>query len=231
MEPLPHLPIPDWTPELDASFISQGKIEESPDGCFIWTGPIFMPGGYGRFYIPSGEKGKAGRSYRAHRVIYAWLVGDPGEAVLDHICHDPLECFDSDDYCIHRRCVNPDHLVPTTRGDNVRRGLPGSPLWHPQGNSLKQISARGHDLDYVDPRRGWRESRVDRAAATARYRERNREEINATRRANRQRITYDPRPCLWCGTVYQPMRSDSRYCTERACINDRQRANRNKRLA
>lgn len=233
MEPLPHLQIPDWTPELEASFLFQGKIEESPGGCLTWTGPVFIPGGYGRFYIPSGEKGKVGRNYRAHRVIYAWRIGDPGEAVLDHICHDPLECF-SDDYCIHRRCVNSDHLRPTTRGENVRRGLPGSPLWHPAGNSRKTHCDRGHefapDNTRHDPRTGWRSCKTcDRIDAAHRL-ERDRDKINARRREIRKRITYDIRPCLCCGLDYQPMRSDSRYCTRQACINERQRINRNKRL-
>jgi len=238
MEPLPHLQIPDWTPELEASFLSQGQIEESPGGCLTWTGPVFIPGGYGRFYIPSGEKGKVGRNYRAHRVIYAWRIGEPGEAILDHTCHDPLECL-SDDYCIHRRCVNPDHLQPTTRGENVRRGLPGSPLWHPLGNSLKTHCDNGHEFTpentYRDLKTGYRACSICKAARAAKaYAEMTDEErdaLNAKRRANRKRITYEPRQCQEpeCTNIYQPMRSESRYCSEQACINRRQNANRAKR--
>jgi hypothetical protein len=234
MEPLPHLQIPDWTPELEASFLSQGKIEESPSGCLTWTGPIFIPGGYGRFYVPSGEKGKAGRVYRAHRVIYAWRVGDPGEAVLNHVCHDPFECRTSDNYCIHRRCVNPDHLEPTTRGENVRKGLPGSPLWHPLGNSLKTHCDYGHEFTpentYKNPKTGDRACKICKAArAAATYAEMTDEErdaLNAKRRANREHITYDLRPCEACGLDYQPLRSTSRFCPRKACINKRQSANR-----
>jgi len=238
MEPLPHLQILDWTPELEASFLSQGKIEETPSGCLTWTGPVFLPGGYGRFYVPSGEKGKAGRVYRAHRVMFAWRNGDPGQAVLNHICHDPFECFASDDYCIHRRCINPDHLEPTTRGDNVRKGIPGSPLWHPLGNSLKTHCDNGHEFTpentSINKKTGWRSCKICSAARTAATRsamtDEERDAHNDRRRANRKHITYEVRPCENCGKPYQPIRSTSQFCQRKVCVNERQRLNRNVRL-
>lgn len=248
MEPLQHLPIPLWTPELEALFLKQGQLIETPSGCLVWSGGVFRSGGYGCFYVPSGEVGKAGRSYRAHRVMYAWRKGDPGEAIVDHLCHDPTLCFTTDNYCEHRRCVNIDHLGLTDRGENVRRGLPGSPLWHPDGNSNKILSSSGQKLDYVDPR-GWRSSRADRAAAVARHYARNRDEINAkkreARRAKGELVAHQPRPCRVCGRIFVPLRVSATrgfLCPEpdksdevahrawRDCVNLRQNENRRRRL-
>ena len=222
MEPTP-VPIPPKTPELEALFNLHVPPPDPITGCQWWTGHKY-PTGYGRIYVPGLR-----RSFRAHRVIYAWTYGDT-EDILDHLCHKPLLCvLDQNGWCPHRSCVNPLHLEATTRGENVRRGLPGSPLWNPAGNSYKKLSDSGREFDYVDPR-GWRGSRKDRREAVARYRDSNRDAINAKRRAEREHITYERRPCPKCGTIYQPYRSDSRYCTTRDCINQRQRENRDKRL-
>lgn len=44
----------------------------------------------------------------AHRAAYTMIKGDPGEAVIDHLCRN-------------RRCVNPQHLEAVTQLVNVRR--------------------------------------------------------------------------------------------------------------
>jgi len=45
-----------------------------------------------------------------HRVVYLALVGDPGDADLDHLCRN-------------RACCNPDHLEAVTHQTNINRGL------------------------------------------------------------------------------------------------------------
>lgn len=226
-------PIPVKTPELEASFAYQGQVEVTDFGCHIWQGPRYPHGGYGRFYVPSGELNIPGKTYRAHRVAYAWAFGDT-EFILDHLCHDPIQCqLDARGWCIHRACVNPEHLEPTTRGENVRRGIPGSPLWHPLGNTLKQICDHGHEFTeentYVNPR-GERQCRTCARETTRRYNDRNREIVNARKRERRERIVYDERPCQNCGLPFTPEKSTGRFCTRRACVNDRQRINRLRRL-
>lgn len=71
------------------------------DACWIWTGGR-QSAGYGRLSF--------GARTLAHRAVYELLVGPiPEGLTLDHLCRVPL-------------CVNPDHLEPVTRGENVLRG-------------------------------------------------------------------------------------------------------------
>jgi hypothetical protein len=70
--------------------------------CWLWTGTL-AGGGYGWFLAD-------GKSTPAHRWAYEYLVGPiPDGLDIDHLCRV-------------RRCVNPDHLEPVTRIENVRRG-------------------------------------------------------------------------------------------------------------
>lgn len=68
--------------------------------CWEWTGQLNH--GYGRAHMH-------GRLMSAHVAIWELLVGPvPDGLELDHLC-------------LNRRCVNPDHLEPVTRGENMRR--------------------------------------------------------------------------------------------------------------
>lgn len=74
----------------------------SPSGCWLWTAAIAW-NGYGNFRLE-------GRSAFAHRVAYTWIVGPvASELDLDHLCRV-------------RNCVNPEHLEPVTRRENLLRG-------------------------------------------------------------------------------------------------------------
>lgn len=76
-------------------------------GCWIWLGSLGS-GGYGLV----GFK-KRNTSQVAHRFVYESIKGPIPEGLeLDHKCRV-------------RSCVNPDHMEPVTRLENIRRGLKG----------------------------------------------------------------------------------------------------------
>lgn len=76
-------------------------------GCLVWLGHTHA-NGYGRIRVGYG----ADRVMQpAHRAVYEMCVGPiPPGLDLDHLCRV-------------RHCVNPDHLEPVTRGENVQRGF------------------------------------------------------------------------------------------------------------
>lgn len=77
------------------------------DGCWEWTASK-NPAGYGQISTGRGQP-----PAKAHRVLYELLVGPiPEGLTIDHLCRN-------------RGCVNPSHLEPVTRGENVRRGIGG----------------------------------------------------------------------------------------------------------
>lgn len=78
------------------------KIQRQPDGCWLWTGGI-SSNGYGTWTL-------GGATNSAHRLLYTLLVGPvPIGLDLDHLCRNRL-------------CVNPSHLEPVTRRENLLRG-------------------------------------------------------------------------------------------------------------
>jgi hypothetical protein len=90
-------------------------VEVKADGCWMWTGSTRQ--GYGQIWTSSVDGERSLLS--AHRAMYEVKVGPiPAGHDVDHRCHD-VTCVPP---CLHRLCVNPDHLKPATRGDNIRRG-------------------------------------------------------------------------------------------------------------
>jgi hypothetical protein len=116
------------------------------DGCWEWTGSLTE--GYGQV---QSEK----RKWLAHRLAYVWMIGPiPSGLELDHLCRN-------------RRCVNPHHLEPVTRRENILRGEGPSA----QAARLTHCK-RGHDLALNAERagEGHRRCRVcARATARAYY--------------------------------------------------------------
>jgi hypothetical protein len=116
-----------WEEEA-RDFILARCIPEPNTGCWLWTGTIVQPGGYGcgtfqrkRFY--------------AHRLSFAAFLGRLlNGLVIDHVCRQ-------------RSCVNPHHLRQVTLEDNtLARGS--------QAVTAKNLRAetciRGHEFDKRD---------------------------------------------------------------------------------
>lgn len=124
--------------------------EWNPDlgNCWLWLAYI-GPGGYGRFKPPGRRSPEV-----AHRVAYRLMVGPIDKGLdLDHLCRV-------------RSCVNPGHLEPVTRQENLLR----SPLMGGL-NREKTHCANGHPYDEENTyfaasgRRNCRQCQRDRRAA------------------------------------------------------------------
>jgi hypothetical protein len=102
------------------------KIDiDSDTGCWNWTSKI-NDNGYG-LIASVVETGKRPIEQRAHRVVYEMHKGPIPEGLdLDHLCRN-------------RKCVNPDHLEPVSRAENLRRGSSE----HSRG---KTHCKRGHEF-------------------------------------------------------------------------------------
>lgn len=93
------------------------KVEKRA-GCWIWRGAVSTGTTYGSFYVDRATK------VGAHRYSYTLLRGAiPEGSDLDHLCRQRL-------------CVNPDHLEPVTRQENVQRGS-----W---GHAMRKHCKHGH---------------------------------------------------------------------------------------
>ncbi len=98
------------------------KIKKLPGGCWQWVGAIGTHG-YGRFRAD-------GKTQQAHRVSYTVHKGPiPAGLDLDHLCRN-------------RGCVNPDHLEPVTRRENLLRGETFT-----AANAAKTHCPQGHPYD------------------------------------------------------------------------------------
>lgn len=96
------------------------RVNKTPT-CWLWTGYLDR-GGYGTIRVP-------GKRFKVHRFAYEMLASRIPEGYeIDHLCRI-------------RHCVNPEHLEPVTRKENVLRGE------SPSAKAARQTHCiRGHEL-------------------------------------------------------------------------------------
>jgi hypothetical protein len=107
-----------------------------------------------------------------HRFVYgAFVEPIPDGKEIDHLCHNADPSCPSDASCLHRRCVNPDHLEAVTHRENMDR----SPNNLAVKNRLKSHCLHGHPYDEANTRvtsHGGRACRACNREAQQRFRER-----------------------------------------------------------
>jgi hypothetical protein len=116
------------------------KYVVTDGGCWVWTASLNRSG-YALFY--DGQK-----MVIAHRWAYQQMVAPiPADLETDHLCRV-------------RECVNPAHLEPVTKAENVRRGYASRPP--------KARCKHGHDFTpentYIKPN-GFRACRTCKRGA------------------------------------------------------------------
>ena len=81
------------------------KVEPEPNsGCWVWTAYVRRDG-YGELQL-----GRGPGAILSHRFAYEYFIGAiPPGLTLDHKCRN-------------RQCVNPAHLEPVSRRENILRG-------------------------------------------------------------------------------------------------------------
>lgn len=134
------------TTALQPPLRSRVALDPAGSGCWLWTGNI-SPNGYGRY----------GSRY-AHRLVFEALVGPIAEGLdLDHLCRV-------------RGCVNPAHLEPVSRSENLRRGdmdrqaaKTHCRAGHPYSGDNLYVSPRGSRGCRACMRDAWRRCRDRRA--------------------------------------------------------------------
>lgn len=78
-------------------------------------------------YVKTNWRGKP---ISMHRKVFIQTYGEiPDNMVVDHICHNVAVangmCLSSKSQCIHRSCINPEHLRLLTKTENQNAGLNG----------------------------------------------------------------------------------------------------------
>ena len=133
--------------------------------CWIFTGDKNKVTGYSRISLDGQPEYVHRASYRLHG---GTLVED---MTIDHRCHNGDPGCRGNASCVHRRCVNPDHLEQVPIGENILRGNGCCAQ-----NARKTHCSNGHEFtteNTVITKRGYRQCR-------ACYRDRNRRKQSKT---------------------------------------------------
>jgi hypothetical protein len=151
------------------------RIDFHKNGCWLWTGSLNKRG-YGVF---SGSRNVFTTS--AHRIVYEYLVGDPGENL-----HHRETC--------EKKCVNPEHLTPMTISD------------HASHHGEKTHCVNGHEFTekntYIRPDTGGKQCR--RCKADRQYRVYLRDP-----QADHDRVTEQRRTNAWAQRLLQAFEPDN----------------------
>ena len=140
-------------------------IVDPETGCWIYQQHIGK-WGYGIKRCPRRKRQTA-----AHIVYWEAVNGPvPEGMVLDHECHNrDLTCPGGRTDCMHRRCVNPDHVRAVTEQVNI---LAGRSI--PAANAVKEFCDHGHEFTpmntYHRPDRTGRQCRACKRNRDAEYR-------------------------------------------------------------
>lgn len=95
------------------------KVKKGLDSeCWVWLGCIHYKTGYGKIGVKKNGKNSTAS---VHRIVYEDYYGPiPLDFEIDHVCHTEA-CGKTGTECMHRRCVNPVHLLATTHKQNMIR--------------------------------------------------------------------------------------------------------------
>lgn len=105
-------------------------------GCWEWIAAL---DGHGYGVINFNNS-----AHKAYRIAYKIFIGDiPTNMQLDHDCHNKDTTCLGGNSCIHRRCVNPDHLKVVTQRINLLNGKGPAAI-----NARKTSCNRGHELTF-----------------------------------------------------------------------------------
>lgn len=136
-------------PVLPDRFLSKMR-KDAASGCWTWTGAASRGTSGGTYGHLQFEK----KAYKAHRFAYERLVGPIPEGYeLDHLCGNTL-------------CVNPKHLEPVEKLENMRRSKVWS-YW-----KSKTHCCRGHEFTPENTRVEKSGKRTCRECIRVRQRER-----------------------------------------------------------
>lgn len=122
--------------------------------CWVFTGDKNKVTGYSRISLDGQNEYVHRASYRLHG---GTLVED---MTIDHRCHNGDPDCPSDASCVHRRCVNPEHLEQVPIGENILRGNGCFAQ-----NARKTHCSNGHEFTTkkaVTTKRGYRRCRACR---------------------------------------------------------------------
>lgn len=160
------------------------KVDRT-NACWPWMKAL-DPQGYGRV-------GWGGKVLLAHRVAYMLAVGPiPDGLQIDHRCHNEDGACPGGRACLHRRCVNPAHLRPTTNTQNMAGGR------HPGAGALRtNFCINGHEFT-AENTYTWKGQRYCRECTRARKRE-----LPYVYRPRPSKVRTVEATCDVCGLVFQ----------------------------
>lgn len=160
----PLRPVLERTGPIERSDVDRfsARIALQDDGCIVWLGGKTV-GGYGSFASRTTRGSE--QKVMAHRWSH------------EHHCGTIPDGLDIDHLCRNRACVNPEHLEPVTRQENIRRAAAMKthcPVGHPYdeantyvrpGTAHRSCKACSRELDL---RRATAKNAKRRAARAAR---------------------------------------------------------------